>query len=136
MPRKNWMYKFQVIWRYRKVSKWVSILEIGIETRYRKVSILKMGIVVRYRYLNLVSKSIDSWKRYRYPTLIKLHRGSKIDLYFRIRQNPGIFPNLQSQNLNAFLNLCHHDRILQYCQFPGCQVEKSWLLKFWSESFL
>ena len=77
--RRNCLYKFHIFWRYRKVSKWVSILRyrymrLVSKLRYRKVSIFKMGIMVRYRYLisikNRYRKRIDTWKRYRYPTLV------------------------------------------------------------------
>ena len=64
----NCLYKFHILWRYRKVSKWVSILgyrylRLVSKTRYRKVLILKMGIVVRYRKVSIPEFGIKT--RYR-----------------------------------------------------------------------
>ena len=45
------------------IDTYVSIPEIGIKTRYRKVSILQMGIVVRYRKVLISEFGIETGNR-------------------------------------------------------------------------
>ena len=79
---RNCLYKFHIFWRYRKVSKWVSIL------RYRSLRLVsklviekywcfKMAIMVRYQKILVPEVGIETsyWKvlipekMYRYPSL-------------------------------------------------------------------
>ena len=86
---KNCLYKFQIFWRYRKVSSEVSILRYQYlrwvsKLRYQKVLTLKMGMK-KYRYLNFVSKwGIQKYRYLKKVSIPNTNFGSSFHIPYRL----------------------------------------------------